>query len=147
MKENYEKTGITEPLSTPSVNNGEFKSLLQKASFQQVYPDRTLCYFDMFSVRKPECGPFRNGKFEFTIRGDARSGATPEKMIKYLLGIVKNYSHQYSLFLLRDNSKIGCGNDRIVFKMLHNKIEKNKLPNYADILSGFEMPEWLATEV
>lgn len=103
--------------------------------------------FDMFTRRKKESvAPVRNGKELFTYRGDKYS-TEPDKMIRYLLGIVLNYRKQYAVMMLQDNTKPRHDPERVILKILNGEPKINRLPAYSNLLKDYALPEYLSYEI
>lgn len=104
--------------------------------------EKKLSRFDLFTQRKRDVpGPVENAKEVFTFRGDRYSDELNRQM-KYLLGIVRNYKKQYVVMIIRDNEK-----KHEVLKMLNGKPMINRLPDYAPLLNGYHLPEYLSYEI
>jgi hypothetical protein len=105
------------------------------------------CRFDMFTRRKKNSiEPVKNAKEEFTYRGDKYS-TDPSKMLKLLVGMVKNYHRQYVVMELYDNTKPKGDPDRIILKMLNGIPKINRLPDYAELIIDYPLPEYLSYEM
>lgn len=123
----------------------KFESLLDPLkSFEEERPKNPPCHFDMFVVRKKNQPLFINGKREWCHRGDKYS-LEEYKMLRYLVGIIKNHIEKHSLMQLHDNTV--DFNKRIIFKSLHREVKINRLPYYSKLLAGFPMPEYLSCEI
>lgn len=105
------------------------------------------CRFDLF-VRVKETLParFLNGKKEFCFRGD-KHDTEPAKMIRYLLGIVKNHHRQYNVMELYDNTKPKTDRERVIVKVLNGQVKINRLTLYTELLKDFHLPEILSYEI
>lgn len=113
----------------------------------QVMPAKERCRFDMFSMlRNDNTMTFSNGKKEWCFRGDKYS-TEPNKMLKYLLGIVKNHRTNYYLIELYDNTRPTTDGERLILKLVNNQVKVNRLHNYSELLKNFSLPEWLSYEV
>lgn len=108
--------------------------------------DRKLSQFDLFTRRKRNVpGPVKDAKEVFTFRGD-RYSTDPDRQLKYLLGIIKNYQRQYSVMILRDNHY--QDERREVLKILNGVPTINRIPGeYTDLIPGFQLPEYLSYEI
>lgn len=108
---------------------------------------RTPCMFDMFTRRKKTSYlPVKDAKEVFTYRGDKYSN-DPDKMLKYLLGMVVNYRRQYAVMMIRDTRKPANDPGRIILKVLNGEPKINRLPQYADLIKNYSIPEYLSYEI
>lgn len=108
---------------------------------------RELCRFDMFTRRKKaSAGPVKQAKEVFTYRGD-RYGSDMDKMLKYLIGMVRNYNRQFAVMDIRDNSKPKDHPEHTILEMRNGRPVKNLLiTRYAELIN-FPLPEWLSYEI
>jgi hypothetical protein len=105
------------------------------------------CRFDMFATLKNEVRMnFSNGTKQWCFRGD-KFNNEPPKMLRYLLGIVKNHYESYYLFELYDNTKPKTDGERLILKILNGKVKVNRLPDYSELLQNFHLPEYLSYEI
>lgn len=105
------------------------------------------CRFDMFCMLRNDVQmTFATGAKEWCFRGD-RWNQEPNKMLHYLLGIVKNHRCNYYLMELYDNTKPKESGERLILKILNNQVKVNKLTEYSELLKNYSLPEWLSYEV
>lgn len=105
------------------------------------------CRFDMFANLKDNVNMnFSNGTKQWCFRGD-KFNPEPHKMLRYLLGIVKNHYDKYYLFELYDNTKPKTDGERLVLKILNGQVKVNRLHDYGELLRDFSLPEFLSYEV
>jgi hypothetical protein len=115
---------------------------------KQVMPaTKDRCRFDMFVMLRNEVPmTFVTGSKEWCIRGD-KYKTEANKMLQYLLGIVKNHHSNYYLMELYDNTKPKENGERLILKILNNQVKVNRLLNYPDLIKNFSLPEWLSYEI
>jgi hypothetical protein len=115
-------------------------------NFESLLPKKERCRFDLFVAKNNGEPPFVNGKMEWCHRGDKYS---PEdfKMLKFLLGIVKNHHATHRLMELYDHTKSTTNGERLILKIFKNEVKVNRLTDYAHLLNNFHLPEWLSVEV
>lgn len=112
-----------------------------------VLPAKSRCRFDMFCMLRNDVQmTFSTGAKEWCFRGD-KYHQEPAKMLRYLLGIVKNHHTNYYLMELYDNTRPKTDGDRLVLKVLNNQVKVNRLHQYPDLLKNFSIPQWLSYEI
>lgn len=105
------------------------------------------CRFDMFCMLRNDVQmSFSTGAKEWCFRGD-KWNQEPNKMLHYLLGIVKNHRTNYYLMELYDNTKPKECGERLILKILNNQVKVNRLNEYSELLKNYSLPEWLSYEV
>lgn len=108
------------------------------------------CRFTLWVRLRPDAGftfRFSDDPYSMCIRGDKYEGEDVAKMLKYLLGIVKNRHRSYVFMHLFDNAKPAETGEKLVLKIHHGEVKKNALHQYAELLKNFHLPEYLSYEV
>ena len=102
-------------------------------------------------ARVKKASPFRypGDQEVWTHRGDkfCKVDPQPDKMLRYLLGIVKNRWHEHYIFQLHDNSIPAKENESLILHVLNGIVKQNFIPNYGDLLVDFFLPPDLAYTV
>ena len=106
------------------------------------------CRFDLFTRYKNDVpSKLPGGAREWCHRGDKFDKINPEKMLSFLLGIIKNHRQLYTVIVLRDNAKPLTDKDRVIVNISNGQIRKNILTEYGELIKNIPLPEFLSYEI
>lgn len=85
----------------------------------------------------------RREKETFCYRGDYFGITDPHKMLASLVRFFIRKHNCWSVAELYDNTKPKDNPERIILRLVNNKIEKNLLPQFHLMLRNMSLPEYL----
>ena len=110
---------------------------------------KPLCKFDLFVRLYPDLpSNFPYQQRVHTFRGDQHENLdTNDKMLIYLMNIVKKYWRSYCIIILRDNDYKKGDVNHTLFSLRKKTIMRNVLKSrYPSVFEDMVWPEWIVRE-